>query len=125
MTTPLLTTKFHIPRSHPEFVLRQRLIDRVNAGARSKLVLVSAPAGFGKSTLLSTWVQQAEQHVHVAWLSLDEGDSDLIRFLTYMTAALQTADSVGENLLGLLRSRQPPSAESFLTILLNEIAGIS
>jgi len=127
VTTPLLTTKLHIPRFRAGTVLRSRLIQRVNAGWRPEHVLVSAPAGFGKSTLLSTWVQQAEEQTpgrtHVAWLSLDEGDNDLARFLTYFVAALQTIEgNLGQVVMGSLQSPGNLNVEVVLTMLLNEIA---
>ena len=85
MAIPLLQTKLYIPPSRPEWVPRPRLIERLNAGLHRKLTLISAPAGFGKTTLISEWV--AAQGRLVAWLSLDESD-DLVRFLTYLIAAL-------------------------------------
>ncbi len=88
-----------------------------------RLTLISAPAGFGKTTLVSEWVAGCERPV--AWLSLDEGDNDPTRFLTYLVAALQTiAANIGEGVLGVLQSPQPPSIESILTALLNEITTI-
>lgn len=76
MATPLLRTKLHIPAVRSDLVQRQRLIDRLNAGLRSKLTLISAPAGFGKTTLLSAWLHQARDGTtlpkQVAWVSLDE-----------------------------------------------------
>ena len=87
---PILQTKLYIPPIRPELVSRPRLIERLNAGlpAGRKLTLVSAPAGFGKTTLVSEWVARCERPA--AWLSLDEGDNDPTRFLTYLVAALQT-----------------------------------
>src|ERR687894_1812216 len=121
MSTPLLTTKLYIPPPRPQAVLRSRLIERLNAGLHRKLTLIAAPAGFGKSTLVSAWVTGCGRPV--AWLSLDEGDSDPTRFLTYLVAALQTiAAGVGEGALGALQSPQPPPTESTLTNLLNEIS---
>ena len=88
-----------------------------------KLTLISAPAGFGKTTLVSEWVAGCSQPV--AWLSLDEGDNDLARFLAYLVAALQTiAANIGEGVLGMLQSPQPPPTELILTTLLNEITAI-
>ena len=121
---PILQTKLYIPPIRPELVSRPRLIERLNAGLCSrKLTLVSAPAGFGKTTLVSEWVTGCERPV--AWLSLDEGDNDPTRFLTYLIAALQTiAANIGEGVLAVLQSPQPPSTESILTALLNEITTI-
>jgi LuxR family maltose regulon positive regulatory protein len=145
MSTPILATKLYIPPPRPKVVLRSRLIERLNEGLHHKLILISAPAGFGKTTLVSEWVNQkaegrrtkgeSEENFHpssfilhpskVAWLSLDEGDNDPTRFLVYFITALQTiATKVGAGTLALLNSQEPPSTESLLTDLLNEIATI-
>ena len=93
MATSLLTTKLYIPPLRPEMVSRPRLIERLNAGLHRKLTLVSAPAGFGKTTLLSEWAASCEWPV--AWVSLEEGDNDLTRFLTYFVAALRYEHHIG------------------------------
>jgi LuxR family maltose regulon positive regulatory protein len=128
MSTPILATKLFIPPPRPKAVSRPRLIERLNEGLHGKLILISAPAGFGKTTLVSEWLASSGAPWAgiplgaVAWLSLDEGDSDPTRFLTYLVAALQTiAADVGEAVVGLLQSPQPPSTETILTALLNEI----
>jgi LuxR family maltose regulon positive regulatory protein len=82
MTTPILTTKLYIPPVRPELVSRPRLIERLNAGLDRKLTLISAPAGFGKTTLMSEWVNESKRPV--AWLSLDDNDNDLQRFVTVL-----------------------------------------
>lgn len=129
MSTPILATKLYIPPPRPKAVLRPRLLERLNAGLRQdqslgrKLTLISAPAGFGKTTLVSAWIAGFERPV--AWLSLDEGDNDPTRFFSYLVAALRTiVADIGEGLLGLLQSPQPPPLESILTPLLNEITTI-
>ena len=96
MSTPILATKLYIPPPRSRVVLRPRLIERLNEGlaAGRRLTLISAPAGFGKTTLLSEWVAGSARPV--AWLSLDEGDNDPTRFLIYLVAALQTLD-LGES----------------------------
>ena len=88
MSEPILATKLYIPPSRSKIVLRPRLIERLTEGlsASRKLTLVSAPAGFGKTTLVSEWVAGCDQKV--AWLSLDEADNDPARFLTYLFSAL-------------------------------------
>lgn len=126
MPMPVLATKLYIPSPQPKVLLRSRLIERLQSGLSSghKLILISAPAGFGKTTLMSEWIANSERPV--AWLSLDEGDSDLTRFLTYFIAALQTlVAGIGNDLLGALQSLQPLSAELLLTDLINEIAATS
>src|SRR4028119_1595383 len=120
MSTPILATKLYAPPPRPRVVLRPRLIERLDEGLHRKLTLVSAPAGFGKTTLLGGWLAGCQRPA--AWLSLDEGDNDPTRFLAYLVAAFQTiAPNVGEGVLGALRSPQPPPTESILTALLNEI----
>jgi LuxR family maltose regulon positive regulatory protein len=120
---PILATKLYIPSLRSKIVLRPRLIERLNEGLHHKLILISAPAGFGKTTLVSEWLAGCQRPV--AWLSLDEGDNDPARFLTYLVAALQTISAnIGVGILNGLQSPQPPSTESILTTLLNEIAAI-
>ncbi|MGD1994841.1 MAG: LuxR C-terminal-related transcriptional regulator [Anaerolineae bacterium] len=120
MTAPLLRTKLYIPRVRPEFVPRPRLTERLNEAPHRKLTLVSAPAGFGKSTLLSQWV--AISTIPVAWLRLDEKDNDLTVFWSYVIAALQTIhrDS-GPVAPPALQSLQWPSVEALVAGLINEI----
>ncbi len=131
MSTPILTTKLYIPPPRSKVVLRPRLIERLNEGLHRKLTLISAAAGFGKTTLVSEWAAGCDEKV--AWLSLDAGDNDPACFLAYLIAALQTlalskvegiAANLGAGALGVLQSPQPPSIESILTTLLNEIATI-
>ena len=129
----LLTTKLFIPPTRPKIVPRPRLIDHLNACAYPgcKLILISAPAGFGKTTLVSEWVQVLSKAVPltaIAWLSLDEGDNDPARFLAYFIAALNQAQgveaSIGKGSLNMLQSPQPPPTEAVLTQLINEIVAI-
>jgi LuxR family maltose regulon positive regulatory protein len=121
--TNLLATKLNIPPARAQLVIRPRLFTRLEAGLRSKLILIAAPAGFGKTTLVSAWVASGGRRV--AWLSLDQQDNDPTRFLTYLVAALRTVmPGLGEGVLGVLQSSQPPPAETVLTTLINEIATI-
>lgn len=123
MNIPILATKLYIPPSRSTFVLRSRLIERLNEGLHRKLTIISASAGFGKTTLVREWLTACGRPA--AWLSLDKGDNDSTRFLTYFVAALQTISAnIGEGLLGVMQSPQPPSTESILTALLNEITTI-
>ena len=126
MSTSILATKLYIPPIRPQLVLRPRLIKRLNEGLFSsrKLTVISASAGFGKTTLVSDWVANCERRI--AWLSLDEEDNDPARFLTYLITALQTTvPNIGAEALQMVQSAQPPPLESILTILLNEIGTIS
>ena len=129
MSSPLLTTKLYIPPPRPDLAPRPRLIERLNAGLHHKLIFISAPAGFGKTMLLSEWTHQRGGRVtpplQVAWVSLDKSDNDPARFWAYFVAALQTVQAnVGEATLAALRSPQPPPIEILLTGLINEIAAI-
>jgi LuxR family maltose regulon positive regulatory protein len=124
MATPLLTTKLYIPPVRPDWMPRPRLLERLNGGLDRKLTLISAPAGFGKTTLLSEWTQQSAHPI--AWVSLDTGDNDPARFWAYSIAALQTIHKgIGESALAVLQSPQLPSMEGLLIGLLNEIAQVS
>jgi LuxR family maltose regulon positive regulatory protein len=127
MSTPLLATKLYVPPPRPEMVPRLRLLQRLDEGLRlgHRLTLISAPAGFGKTTLVAEWVRslsKADAADRITWLSLDEDDNDLARFLVYFVAALQTIEAdIGKGVLSQLQSPQPP-AEDILTFLINVIA---
>jgi LuxR family maltose regulon positive regulatory protein len=126
---PLLTTKLIIPPLRPGLVLRGRLARRLEPAAYRKLTLVSAPAGFGKTTLLSTWARSQVTEggaMRVAWLSLDESDNDPVRFFGYLIAALHGADPhVGLTAQTLLEASQPPAGEAICTSLINDLAASS
>ncbi len=123
MSKPILATKLYIPPPRPKIISRPRLIAQLNESLHRKLTLISAPAGFGKTTLVSEWVTQCARPV--AWLSLDKEDNDPSRFLGYLITALQTVESsVGEGVLAVLQSPQPPPVESILATLLNEMSTI-
>ncbi|MDF2721568.1 MAG: helix-turn-helix transcriptional regulator [Paenibacillus sp.] len=120
----MLTTKLYIPQPRTKIVYRPRLIERLDEGLKGKLTLVSAPAGFGKTTLISEWAKGCERPV--AWLSLDEKDNDIAHFLTLFIAALQTVtEEIGKAAALALQSPQPPSAASILSMLINEISTLS
>lgn len=120
----LLTTKLHVPRAHPRLVSRPRVLDKLDQGIERRLCLVSAPAGFGKTTLLSAWI--ALTSMPVAWLSLDEDDQDPGRFLRYLIAALQTVDAkIGSSALAALQSGEVSPSESVLSTLVNDLDGIA
>ena len=125
-TSQVLDTKLHVPRLRPNAVARPRLTARLDEGCRGCLVVVSAPAGFGKTTVISDWVAtgtHSDRDVGVAWLSLDEGDNDLARFLTYLVLAVRaTSSQVGEQMLARLRSAEPVPTDEVLTTVLNEVA---
>ncbi len=123
----LLRTKLYIPRQRASLVARPRLIEQLAQGlhAGHTLTLVSAPAGFGKTTLLLNLNSQIS-NLKMTWLSLDEGDNDPARFLTYLVAALNAIRAdVGETVLGLLQAPQPPPPQTILTALINDLATLS
>ena len=147
MTTAILTTKLYVPLPRPNWVSRPHLIERLNTGIRQgqRLLLISAPAGFGKTTLLSEWLHQAAGErkngnaggknsrspsrssppLRFAWLSLDEDDNDPARFLAYLVAALQQiSPHIGDGLLSALQSPQARPLDSTLTSLINELVAI-
>ncbi|MCP4543186.1 MAG: hypothetical protein GY832_39230 [Chloroflexi bacterium] len=147
MTAPLLKTKLYIPHIRPELVSRPRLITQLNAGLcpgslgeddllqdhfARKLTLVSAPAGFGKTALITEWLQHLrtatgpgeaiEVAPSFAWLSLDEDDNDPARFFTYLIAAIETVQtSVGANAQALYQSPPSPPLKTVLTVLINDL----
>jgi LuxR family maltose regulon positive regulatory protein len=118
----LLQTKLFRPRPTQNLVVRPRLVEALNRGLACKLTLISAPAGYGKTTLLSTWLNQVTRSV--AWLSLDEEDNDPARFLDYIIAAMQSAaPGFGETIASLRGISSPVSVEAVLTRFINEITG--
>jgi LuxR family maltose regulon positive regulatory protein len=130
MPVDLLATKFYIPSVRPELVARPRLINKLNTGLRRKLTLISAPAGFGKTTLVAEWLRDLKAgppgkefpSFKPAWLSLDEDDNDPVRFVIYLIAALESVQpEVGLDAQALLQSPQPPPLKSALTMLINDL----
>ncbi len=128
-SAPILTTKLYIPLPRPQIVHRPRLIENLNEGLHHRLTLISAPAGFGKTTLVSEWIadlaqQSSKPSIPIAWLSLDETDSNLATFFTYFIAALQTVSKdLGSGFLTAIQSSSPIN-DYLLASLLNEIAAI-
>lgn len=120
----LLQTKLYVPPVRPEVVSRPRLIERLSAGLCRKLTLVCAPAGYGKTTLVNAWVRGVGRPL--TWISLDEGDNDLVRFLNYLVAALrQVDDEIGRAVQHMLEAPQPPSVEALFTELINDVVARS
>ncbi len=118
-----LSTKLHVPPPRADALLRARLIQRLENGAHEgcALMLISAPAGFGKTTLISAWLQHSQRRA--AWLSLDQNDNDPIRFWRYVIAALQTIEAQrGAAALAMLTAPQMPPLESIITTLINDLA---
>ncbi len=121
MTTQIINTKLFIPRLRSDLVVRSHLIDLLEAQVNRKLTLISAPAGFGKTTIINKWSVHADRAF--AWVSLDEADNDSVRFLSYIIASLQTIiPEIGVGILNSLESAQSPSIITILTRLVNEFA---
>ncbi len=133
MSAPILLTKLFIPANRPELVSRSRLIEQLNRGLHRKLTLISAPAGFGKTTMVTDWLQSqgddASSPFLIGWLSLDEEDNDLVRFLTYLITALNRIPGleteIGVGALQMAQASQPPPPQTILTAVINEIAMIT
>jgi len=122
-TLPLLQTKLFVPRSSPGIVPRPRIFARLDEGIGRKLILASASAGSGKTTLVSEWI--ASRDMPTAWVSLDESDNDPVRFWSYVTAALGRIDSdLGASIPAMLRAPSPIGIEGILTELINDLSHI-
>jgi LuxR family maltose regulon positive regulatory protein len=137
---PLITTKFHVPPARADLIARPRLRALLEAGSRRPLTLVSAPPGFGKSALVSEWVndlrldtanessiedRRSEVPERIAWLSLDESDDQPAQFWRYFVTALGGRDSeIGQTVLAMLAAQQPPPLETILVTLINELAAL-
>jgi len=133
MSAPILLTKLFIPENRPELVSRSHLVDQLNNGLHRKLTLISAPAGFGKTTVVTNWLhsQQGDEEPPflIGWLSLDEDDKDPVRFLTYLITALNRIPGleteIGFGALQMAQASQPPPPQTILIAVINEIAMIS
>jgi LuxR family maltose regulon positive regulatory protein len=124
MKSSIISTKLFRPSLSTEVIHRAHLNARLEEGRQRKLTLISAPAGFGKTTLVCEWI--AGSSIPVAWLSLDSGDNDITRFLLYLVYSLRAIQiNIGDSLVGMLESPQPPLSEFVLAILLNEISSVS
>ena len=126
MATPFLTTKLFVPRLQPKITPRPRLLQQLNAGLHRKLTLISAQAGFGKTTIVSQWIHSCGRPV--GWFSLDERDGEPQQFLAYMVAALETVagqSEIAPQTTARLQSQPPPAPEEILTVLLNELAAFT
>jgi LuxR family maltose regulon positive regulatory protein len=120
----LLRTKLFVPAVRPNQITRARLSRLMDEGDDQALILVSAPAGYGKTTLVSSWLK--EKNIPSAWLSLDDGDNDPVRFLQYLMIAIEPISSgIEANLFGLLHRIQPADYENVINLMLNDLASAS
>ena len=132
MTIPLLKTKLYIPPTKSDLLERPRLVNRLLEGLDGKLTLISAPAGFGKTTLLTSWIHSKEEKIRSssslppsAWISLDEGDNDPVRFVSYLITALRKIQpEVGGSTFDIMQTPNLPPAEILLVSLINELSEI-
>ncbi|MCB9116539.1 MAG: tetratricopeptide repeat protein [Caldilinea sp.] len=127
MPEPILATKLYIPPPALRLAPRPRLVERLAAGTRRRLTLIAAPAGFGKTTLVSSWVAgiEAGEGPRVAWLALEREESDLARFFTYVVAALRTvAPGAGAGVLEMLQSGRPSAPQALAAALVNDLAAL-
>ena len=123
MPHALITTKLRPPRTRPNLVARSRLRETLDRSEGCRLTLISAPAGFGKTTLLAEWLEERSEEEAVAWVSLDGSDNDPARFLAYLVGALREVESgIGEGVLASLNSPEPPLVEAVVGILVNDLA---
>ena len=123
MINTLLQTKLYTPPTRPNIVPRTRLLNKLNAGLHGKLTMVSAPAGFGKTTVITDWLSQMDRPV--AWVSLDEDDSDPQQFFSYVAAAIRPFPDSQHNLANLLQSPQPLPAKTLAEALVNDLVPVS
>src|SRR3712207_770206 len=127
MPDAIVTTKVRVPRTRTDLVPRPRLREALVRYEGRRLTLVSAPAGFGKTTLLSEWLEERSGDSRtVAWLSLEEADNDPARFLAYLVAALRSdlGEGIGEGVLAALRLPESPPVEAIVGALINELADV-
>ncbi len=126
MEAPFLSTKLFIPPARPGLVARPRLMERLSEALIGSLVILSAPAGSGKTTVVVQWISLKQPPGGVAWVSLDQGDNDPVRFWEYFIAAVRTLlPSAGDVSSKMLRAPQPFPAESVLTALINDLSDLS
>jgi ATP/maltotriose-dependent transcriptional regulator MalT len=126
-STTILTTKLYAPAPRPDSIPRQRLVERLDEGLTRRLTLVSAPAGYGKTTVITAWLRTRAEGggnaPRVAWLSLEDDDNVPLRFFSYLIAALQNADDrIGRTARSLLEAPQPPPVTHLMTLLINDVA---
>ncbi|HSN42837.1 MAG TPA: helix-turn-helix transcriptional regulator, partial [Propionibacteriaceae bacterium] len=123
MTRTLMATKMHVPKLRPGLVARPRLLRLMLPGSAARVTLVSAPPGFGKTTLLADWVHSADAGVRcVAWLSLDQSDDDPVLFWSYLFAALEAVVPIVSPIGRELAASGQVPTEQLVTALVNELA---
>ena len=128
MVEPFLQTKLHMPPHQPDWIEQPRLLDRLSQNNHSKLILVSAPAGYGKTTLIAEWVSRnaklASNKPKTCWLSLDEDDSDPQLFFRYLAATVQPVLNGPSSLTQHLQQNQPSSAKHLSKVFIHDVAAV-
>jgi len=125
MVSPLITTKLYIPKPRQGLVSRPALLKRLSEGLGGRLTLISASSGYGKTTLMAEWIATQGNNYPVAWISLDEGDNDPVRFLSYLIAALQNVqDGLGQDSRAMMQGAQNPLDTAILSLLVNELSAV-
>ena len=126
MAETLLTTKFYVPPLRSELISRRHLVEKLMQGLDCSLILVSAPAGYGKTTVLSDLVHNIEPDIKTTWISLDSTDNDPVTFWNYFITALGNIEQgIGDDALSILHSPGSSPTDLLLTTLINEINKIT
>ena len=121
MPAPLVVTKIKIPPVRENRVRRPRLLAQLRAGLDRRLSLISSPAGFGKTTLLSEFAVECDRPA--AWFSIDPEDDDAVRFMSYLIASLDSIETGwGQSLYPMLQSPKPENLETLTAVMINEIS---
>ena len=125
MTSPLITTKLYVPKPRQGLISRPALLHRLSEGLAGKLTLISASSGYGKTTLMAEWYAERGHDTPMAWVSLDAGDNDPVRFLSYLITALQNVqDGLGQDVRTVLQGSQNPLDPAILSLLINELSTV-
>ncbi len=126
MAVPLIATKLYTPIPRQGLVPRPDLLDRLSEGLKGKLTLISASSGYGKTTLMAEWLAQRGKDYPTAWVSLDEGDNDPVRFLSYLISALQNfQDELGQDTSAMMQGSQNPLDEANVSLLINDLSTVA
>src|SRR4030067_848556 len=125
MTSPLITTKLYVPKPRNRLVSRPALLERLSEGLAGRLTLIAASSGYGKTTLMAEWCAERGNDYPLAWISLDEGDNDPVRFLSYVIAAFQNVqEGLGQDVGAIFQGSPNPLDPAILSLLINELSGV-